>query len=75
MVNEFKLAIIHFARSNLVQAVHEHGLTAGPKTVKNLDQAPRPSWAAGRRSVTGRGPLGRGPVFSKTHDEPAVQCF
>ena len=36
--------------------MHAHGLTAGQKTVENLDRAAGPSWAAGHRAA---GPLGR----------------
>ena len=56
--------------------MHAHKLTAGQKTVENLDRAAGPSWAAGRWAAgrwaaglsraVGCGPLGRGPVFSKT---------
>ena len=36
--------------------MHAHGLTAGQKTVENLDRAAGPSWAVGRGAA---GPLGR----------------
>ena len=68
IVNEFKLAVVHFARPNPLQTC---ALTVGQKTVENLDRAAGPSWAAGRRAAGPSravvlGPLGRGPGFSKT---------
>ena len=42
--------------------MHAHGLTAGQKTVENLDRAAGPSWAAGRRAAgPSRAVAGRGP--------------
>ena len=45
MVNEFKLAVVHFARPNTMQPWHAHGLTAGQNTVENLEPLGR--WATG----------------------------
>ena len=67
MVNEFKLTVVHFARPMRVD------LPLDKKTVENQGRATGPP---GRRAAgplglrvagpPGRGPLGRGPAFSKT---------
>ena len=67
MVNKFKLTVVHFARPMRVD------LPLDKKTVENQDRATGPP---GRRAAgplglrvagpPGRGPLGRGPAFSKT---------
>ena len=52
MVNEFKLAVIHFATQTRCRPVHAHGFTAGQKTVEYQD------WASGLLQVAGRWAFG-----------------
>ena len=41
MVNELKLAVVHFTHQNPMQICDARGFTAGQKTMENQD------WAAG----------------------------
>ena len=75
ILNEFKLTVVHFARLNPMQiCAHTHGFTAGQnKLWKIRTEQPglRAAGPSGRRAAgpwqaVGRGPLGRGPAFSKT---------
>ena len=67
MADEFKLAVVHFARPNPMQILCMRvDLPLDKRTVENQDWATAPP---GRRAsgLRGRrGPLGRGPTFSKT---------
>ena len=69
MVNEFKLTVVHFARPNPMQICACAWIYRWTKkTVENQDWATGPPGlrAAGPSRAVGRGPLGRGPAFSKT---------
>ena len=60
--------------------MHARGFTAGQKTIENQDWATGPPGrrTAGPSRAVGRGPLGRGPVFSKTPSETipdSAECY
>ena len=59
MVNEFKLAVFHLRAQTRCKSEHTHGFTAGQQNCVGHR-------AAGPSRAVGRGPLGRGPDFSKT---------
>ena len=71
MVNEFKLTVVHFARPNPMQILDAREFTAGQKDCGKSGLGHRAAGPPGRRAAgpsraVGRGPLGRGPAFSKT---------
>ena len=69
MINEFKLTVVHFARPNPPALCPDlwmrEDLPLDKKTVENQD------WAAGPSA--GRGPLSRGPAFSKTQSSSRLE--
>ena len=82
MVNEFKLTVVHFARPNPMQICACAWIYRWTKRLWKIRTGPPgrcaagpradgPSgrWAAGPSRAVGRGPLGRGPAFSKTQEE------
>ena len=72
MVNEFKLTVAHFARPNPIQICACAGIyrwtkrNCGKSGLGHRASGPPGSQAAGPSRALGRGPLGRGPAFSKT---------
>ena len=82
MVNEFKLTVVHFARPNPMQicgCAWNYRWTKKLWKIRTeppgrgavAGRGPRAAGPSGRRAAgplraVGRGPLGRGPAFSKT---------
>ena len=61
MVTEFKVTVINFARPNQMQICACAWIYRWAKKLWKIRTGPPGRWA-----VEGRGPLGRGPAFSKT---------
>ena len=71
MVKEFKLTVFHWRAQTRCKAVHARGFTGPPGHRAVAGRGPRAAGTSGRRAAgpwraVGRGPLGRGPAFSKT---------
>ena len=62
MVNEFKLTVVHCMRVDLPL-----DKKTGKSVLGHRADGPSDRRAAGPSRAVGRGPLGRGPAFSKTH--------
>ena len=84
MVNEFKLTIFHLRAQTRCKSVHARGFTARQQNCVGLRATGPPGrraagppgrWAAGPWRAVGRGPLGRGPAFSKTRSRSEVDVI
>ena len=72
MVNKFKLAVVHFACPNSMHTcacawINRCTKNGGKSGLGHRAIMGRGLWAAGPLRGVGCGPLGSGPVFSKTH--------